>query len=76
MFTVIYVLIGLACSSILCLLSFLVGRCARHLPIIDNRLPRIMIRNMTSDADDDIRDWQSAGPGQLTRHELPRIRPA
>jgi hypothetical protein len=68
---VIYVLIGLACSSILCLVSFLIGRCARLMPVIDNRLPWIMIRSMTSSAVDDIRDWQPARPGKLTRYEWP-----
>ena len=35
----IYALILIACSSILGLFGFFVGRCARKLPMIDNHLP-------------------------------------
>ncbi len=34
----------LACSSIMCLVGFFVGRCARKLPIIDDNLPWTMHR--------------------------------
>ncbi len=34
----------LACSSIMCLFGFFVGRCARKLPIIDDNLPWTMHR--------------------------------
>lgn len=39
MFTAIYALLLLGCSSILGLFGFFVGRCARKLPIIDGNLP-------------------------------------
>ncbi len=39
MLTAIYALILIACSSILGLFGFFVGRCARKLPVIDNHLP-------------------------------------
>ena len=39
MLTAIYALILIACSSILGLFGFFVGRCARKLPLIDNHLP-------------------------------------
>jgi hypothetical protein len=39
MFIAIYALLLLASSSILGLLGFFVGRCARKLPIIDSYMP-------------------------------------
>lgn len=39
MLTAIYALILIACSSILGLFGFFVGRCARKLPLIDDHLP-------------------------------------
>lgn len=45
MFIVIYTLIWLACSLAICLLSFIVGRCARKLPVIDDGLPWVLHRS-------------------------------
>jgi hypothetical protein len=39
MLTAIYALILIACSSILGLFGFFVGRCGRKLPLIDDHLP-------------------------------------
>jgi hypothetical protein len=39
MLTVTYMILLLACSSTLGLFGFFVGRCARKLPIIDDKLP-------------------------------------
>jgi hypothetical protein len=37
-----YALLLLACSFILGLLGFFVGRCARPIPIIDSRMPQVL----------------------------------
>ena len=39
-----YMIILPTCSLAMCLLGFLMGRCARKLPIIDNNLPWTMRR--------------------------------
>jgi hypothetical protein len=39
MVIVIYTVLLLACSSILCVFGFFVGRCSRKLPILDDNLP-------------------------------------
>jgi hypothetical protein len=45
MFIMISTLIWLAISLTFCLLGFLVGRCARRLPMIDSHLPWTMSRS-------------------------------
>jgi hypothetical protein len=42
MFTPAYALLLIACSSALGIFGFLIGRCARKLPMIDNHLPWTM----------------------------------
>jgi hypothetical protein len=44
MLTEIFALLLIACSSIIGLFGFFVGRCARKLPIIDDRMPWTMHR--------------------------------
>lgn len=44
MIFVIYTALSLACSLILCIFSFWIGRCARRIPIIDRDLPWTMSR--------------------------------
>ncbi len=44
MFIVIYTLIWLVSSVVMCLLSFFVGRCARKLSVIDDGLPWVLHR--------------------------------
>jgi hypothetical protein len=46
MHSVIYILIWIGCSLALSLFSFLLGRCARRLPLIDDcMLPWVMHRD-------------------------------
>ena len=45
MLDAIYVLLLVACPSIMGLFGFFAGRCARKLPIIDNNLPWTISRN-------------------------------
>ena len=42
MFVITYTLIWLVCCLATCLLSFLLGRCARRLPVLDDHLPAVM----------------------------------
>jgi hypothetical protein len=44
MVVLISIFLWLTYSSVLCLFSFFVGRCARKLPIIDDGLPWTMSR--------------------------------
>jgi hypothetical protein len=55
MLTAIYALILLACSSILGLFGFFVGRCARKLPIIDDHLPWALHRGQIPHTDQNSR---------------------
>ena len=41
----IYAVLLLTCSSTLCIFGFLVGRCARKIPILDEHLPRALYRS-------------------------------
>ena len=41
----IYAVLLLTCSSTLCVFGFLVGRCARKIPIFDEHLPRTLYRS-------------------------------
>ncbi len=41
---VIYAALLPICSFILCIFGFIVGRCARKIPILDNNLPRALYR--------------------------------
>lgn len=47
---VTYTIIWLASSFGLCLFGFLLGRCARRLPIIDSRLPWTLSRDQSTRA--------------------------
>ena len=51
MLTAVYALILIACSSILGLFGFFVGRCARKLPVIDNHLPWALHRGQIPHSD-------------------------
>lgn len=53
MFIVIYTLVWLGFSSILCLFAFFVGRCARRLPLIDDCLPWVLHRSLVTYSGDD-----------------------
>lgn len=55
MLTAIYALLLIACSSILGLSGFFVGRCARKLPIIDNHLPWALHRGQIPHTDQNNR---------------------
>jgi hypothetical protein len=55
MLTAIYAFTLIACSSILGLFGFFVGRCARKLPMIDNHLPWALHRGQLPRADQDSR---------------------
>jgi hypothetical protein len=62
MFTAMYALILIACSSVLCLFGFFVGRCARKLPLIDNHLPWTIHRGQIPHTDEcQPRPTQPAG---------------
>jgi hypothetical protein len=50
---VIDIITWLACSFGLALFGFFVGRCARKLPIIDDRLPWALSRDQTMHANED-----------------------
>lgn len=80
MFIVIYTLIWLACSLTICLLSFIVGRCARKLPVIDDGLPWVLHRShvpyatkgsLHGQADGKIGDLGKAGQPRLTQAKAP-----
>jgi hypothetical protein len=45
MIVIIYITLWLVGSFFLCLFSFWVGRCARKLPIIDEKMPWTMSRD-------------------------------
>jgi hypothetical protein len=48
---VIFTIVWLAVAIFLCLFGFFLGRCARKLPIIDNRLPWTLSRDQVSRAE-------------------------
>lgn len=48
MIVIISTALWLACTFLLCVFSFWVGRCARKLPIIDEKLPWTMCRDEAS----------------------------
>jgi hypothetical protein len=50
---VFYFLVSLGCSFIMGLFGFFVGRCARKLPIIDDKLPWTMHRSQMPITNDD-----------------------
>ena len=68
----IYVLLLVACSSIMGLYGFFVGRCARKLPIIDNNLPWTMSRSQVPIVIEDVYYAPpyvgSSGNGNATYH--------
>jgi hypothetical protein len=54
----------LACSLAMCLFGFFVGRCARKLPIIDDKLPWTMHRSyIRQNADNEAPTSPQPGPG-------------
>jgi len=61
MIVVTYIILGLAYSFSLSLFSFWVGRCARKLPIIDDKLPWTMSREQAPRCTADCR-MQSSAP--------------
>jgi len=69
MFMPICILIYLSCSFILCLVSFILGRCARRLPVIDDGLPWVMSRSMISNGADNIPGRHQAGPDEFENRE-------
>ncbi len=75
----ISMLLLLACSSIMCLFGFFVGRCARKLPIIDNNLPWIMhrghIQQITCDNQTEprVRRWTQSGIDYQQRYPVAQI---
>jgi hypothetical protein len=62
MLSVIYILIWIGCSLALSLFSFLLGRCARRLPLIDDcMLPWVMHRgSIPSGTEMDSARWHEA----------------
>jgi hypothetical protein len=59
---IIYTVLGLAYSFFLCLFSFWAGRCARKLPIIDEKLPWTMSRAQVPRCTEDCKVQHSAPP--------------
>jgi len=64
MSAIIYAFLWLACTFILCLFSFWIGRCARRLPIIDDNLPWTMSRDQTPRC---VSDCKAAVPDRAKR---------
>lgn len=62
MIVVTYIILGLAYSFSLCLFSFWAGRCARKLPIIDDKLPWTMSRAQPPSCTEDCKMQNSAHP--------------
>jgi len=62
MIVVTYIILGLVYSFSLCLFSFWAGRCARELPIIDDKLPWTMSRAQAPRCTADCRTQSSAEP--------------
>ena len=58
---VIYTALWSACSFILCIFGFFVGRCARKIPILDNNLPRALHRGELPPKDSTAIREQMAG---------------
>lgn len=71
----IYIAIFSAFTLVSCVLAFLVGRCARKLPFLDDRIPWTMRRDQAPRVDDDT--WTITGPRAFPHppardRELPR----
>jgi hypothetical protein len=62
MIVIIYAILWLASSFFLCLFSFWIGRCARKLPIIDDKLPWTMSRDQAPRCTADCKMRHSAPP--------------
>jgi hypothetical protein len=62
MFIVIYTLLLLACSTALSVVTFLVGRCGRRLPL-DGTLPRV-VHSARFDREDDCSGSVLDGPSR------------
>lgn len=75
MFIVIYTVVWLACSFVLSLFSFLLGRCSRRLPVIDDGIPWVMHRSVIAYGTD--KDETGTGleqvrhPRQIHEHQEP-----
>ena len=52
MFTAMYAALLLACTSVIGIFGFLVGRCARKLPVIDDNLPWAIHRSRSLSVND------------------------
>jgi hypothetical protein len=57
---VIFTILWLAIAIALCLFGFFLGRCARKLPFIDNRLPWTLSRDQVSRAEQQSQQNQQA----------------
>jgi hypothetical protein len=63
MIILFYLLLLPLCSAVMGILGFWIGRCARKLPIIDNKLPWTLARNQVPTADANTAERRS-GPSR------------
>jgi hypothetical protein len=66
MFIVIYTLLLLGCSTVLSVVTFLVGRCGRRLPV-DDTLPRV-VHSARFGSEDDCPSTVSGRPSPRWPH--------
>ncbi|GEM_PF-2410224 len=70
MVIVIYTVLWPACSFILCIFGFFVGRCARKIPILDSNLPRALHRGELPPKDSTAIREQTAGDTRCPADDL------